>query len=365
MAAQDEGITKIKGIRGAAQDACAMRDALIQLGVQINLDEDSWTVHGVGHNGFSVPDETLNLENSGTAFRLLSFACLRSGEAIQITGDSTLNSRVNRDFWNSLGVEVQFASNEASLPLQIRGPFTKEELKIDGTKTSQYISAILLSMPAQNKSLNLNIEGGIVSRRHAELSFDIAAECGSENQFGNWQLEPWKCQTPSKVQIPFDASHISFWKLYEILHETSLRIPVVSPEDSIGAEILLELDLGIEQTVDLSQANDLITPLAALLALGGGGEIVGASHARYKETNRIEQTAEMLAAFSIEIECTRDGLSITGGQTPRTPLEPVKTYGDHRMQMTAAVLATKVGADIQGRELHQISFPGFLDNLQP
>ena len=57
MASQGEKTVKITGVEGAAQDACAMRDALIQLGVQIDVEENSWTVHGVGPEGFSTPLE--------------------------------------------------------------------------------------------------------------------------------------------------------------------------------------------------------------------------------------------------------------------------------------------------------------------
>ena len=365
MAAQSNTVTRISNVNGAAFDACAMRDALVQLGVRIDVEAHTWTVHGVGVDGFSVPTETLNLHNSGTAFRLLSFACLRLGEMIQVTGDSTLDSRIDRHFWESLGVAVEFPSKEQNLPLQIQGPFHQNQLSIDGTKTSQHLSAILLSMPARKEDLILTIEGDVVSLRHAQLSFDIAAQCGSVNQLGNWHLKPWKCESPSNVDIPFDASHISFWKLYEILHRTTLKIPFVSPNDSIGAELLQDIDLNNEQVIDLSQANDLITPLAAAMALGGGGSIIGASHARHKETNRIEQTAAMLASFSMNVECTMDGLLIQGGQYPKAPTSIVPTFGDHRMQMTAAILATKVGAEIEGAELHQVSFPDFLRFLQP
>ncbi len=365
MAAQSDGVTRITNVNGAAFDACSMRDALIQLGVRIDVETHTWTVHGVGVDGFSVPTVTLDLHNSGTAFRLLSFACLRNGEAISITGDSTLDSRIDRHFWESLGVQVEFPSEKQNLPLRIQGPFNQNQLTIDGSKTSQHISAILLSMPARKKALDLTIEGDIVSLRHAQLSFNIAAKCGSENQLGDWHLQPWKCEAPSNVDIPFDASHISFWKLYEILHSTSLQIPLVSTNDSIGAELLQDIDINKNQVIDLSRANDLITPLAAAMALGGGGTITGAGHARHKETNRIEQTAAMLASFSMNVECTMDGLSIQGGQLPKSPTSTVPTFGDHRMQMTAAVLATKVGAEIEGRELHQVSFPDFLRFLQP
>ncbi|MBJ84348.1 MAG: hypothetical protein CMB52_02375 [Euryarchaeota archaeon] len=365
MASQSEQAVTISGVSGAADDVLSMRDALIELGVDMDFNENSWTVHGVGANGFSTPANGLNLHNSGTAFRLLTFACLRMGEVVTVDGDSTLEPRIDRDFWSSLDVEVEFGSERQNLPLKIKGPFRKENLLIDGSKTSQHLSAILLSMPAMNSPLDLTIEGDIVSQRHALLSFQIAAECGSENEFGGHRLLPWKCQPPSQVEIPRDASHISFWKLYEILHDTTLDIPEVQVKDSIGAELLTELDIKVHQTVDLSLANDLITPLAAAMALGGGGRIFGAGHARFKESNRIEQTASMLAAFSIEVNCTPDGLEIEGGQTPESPNAVVQAYGDHRMQMTAAILATKVGAKIEGSELHRVSFPEFLNYLHP
>ncbi|MED6297973.1 MAG: hypothetical protein VX828_06705, partial [Candidatus Thermoplasmatota archaeon] len=135
MAAQSDAVTRIANVNGAAFDACAMRDALIQLGVRIDVEAHTWTVHGVGVDGFSVPTETLDLHNSGTAFRLLSFACLRTGEAISITGDSTLDSRIDRHFWESLGVAVEFHSEQQSLPLRIQGPFSQDQLSIDGSKT--------------------------------------------------------------------------------------------------------------------------------------------------------------------------------------------------------------------------------------
>ena len=124
-------------------------------------------------------------------------------------------------------------------------------------------------------------------------------------------------------------------------------------------------DLREFNTVDLRDANDLITPLAAAMAIGGGGQIIGASHARHKESNRIENTASMLSEFSIDVECTDDGLKILGGQHPNSPDGIVETMGDHRMQMAAVILATKVGAEIRGSRLHEVSFPEFLDYIQP
>lgn len=341
-----------------------MRDALIQLGVQIDIEDDIWTVYGVGANGFKRPSCVLNMHNSGTALRLLGVAIARVGESITIDGDSTLAARIDRDFWESLGLDVEFDS-ERTLPMKIKGPMNRNSLSLNCQKTSQHLSAIVLSMPSREDDIQLTIDGFIVSRRHAKLSFDLAKECGSLNRLDDGLLKPWKCQPPNQIEIPPDASHVAFWKLYEMIHGSTLAIPDVRSEDSIGAELLFDLDLNQYQTVDLSHANDLITPLAAAMAIGGGGTIVGASHAQYKESNRIECTAELLSRFSIDVERTEDGLNIVGGQQVTAPESIVPTFGDHRMQMTAVIMATKVGADIEGANLHEVSFPQFIDAIQP
>jgi 3-phosphoshikimate 1-carboxyvinyltransferase len=365
MAAQSESNVRLKGVRKASDDACAMRDALMQLGVQIDVEDDEWTVHGVGHLGFSNPNAPLNLHNSGTALRILSVAILQIGQPVWIDGDVTLNPRIDRQFWQSLDVDVEFASDHQNLPMKLTGPLSIDSLELNVGKTSQHLSALLLSMPARKDDIILTIEGGLVSQRHAKLSYDIASKCGSPNKIDDHRLRTWKCEPPTVVQIPLDASHVAFWKLYEIVHDCSLKMPNVSSDDSIGAEVLLDLDLREFNTVDLRDANDLITPLAAAMAIGGGGQIIGASHARHKESNRIENTASMLSEFSIDVECTDDGLKIPGGQHPNSPDGIVETMGDHRMQMAAVILATKVGAEIRGSRLHEVSFPEFLDYIQP
>ncbi|MEE2747718.1 MAG: hypothetical protein VX473_04545 [Candidatus Thermoplasmatota archaeon] len=365
LASQGDVCVEINRVNGAGHDALAMRDALIQMGVEINIKEDTWTVQGVGQNGFQQPKGGLNFHNSGTALRLLTIACSQIGEWISINGDSTLNTRINRGFWESLGIDLEFPSNGENLPMKIKGPIQRNTLALDCSKTSQYLSGILLSMPSRSEELLLSIDGDIVSRRHAELSFSIAAQCGSKNQIGNNRLMPWKCEPPASVEIPPDASHVAFWKLYEILHGVSVSLPRVDENDSIGAELLDGLDLQERQTIDLGTANDLITPLAAAMAIGNGGIITGVSHARFKESNRIEKTVEMLSLFSIDVESTEDGLKIIGNQFPSSPQDVVPTFGDHRMQMTAAVLATKVGAQIEGKSLHKVSFPQFIDCIQP
>ena len=60
IAAQTESQVRLTGVGSAGEDALAMARCLSQLGVEISLDEDSWTVNGVGKDGFTRPNTLLN-----------------------------------------------------------------------------------------------------------------------------------------------------------------------------------------------------------------------------------------------------------------------------------------------------------------
>ena len=81
--------------------------------------------------------------------------------------------------------------------MRVRGPIEEDSVTLNVSKTSQHLSALLLSMPASSNPLNLNIEGKLVSRRHAELSFTLANKCGSSNTIENPVLRPWRCEPPT------------------------------------------------------------------------------------------------------------------------------------------------------------------------
>ena len=357
---------RIEGVENVGDDVLAMRRAMEKLGVQIFDQKDVWIVVGVGTDGFQVPATTLHCENSATAMRLLTIAVSRLGEAVMIDGDASLRKRGVPAYFESLasiGIDVSHGIDEETLPILVKGPATPGTMQLDVSRTSQHLSALLLSMPSMKGPIVLEIGNELVSRRHAELSFSLANLCGSSNSITNHTLEPFECLPPSVVIIPKDASHVAFTRLLETLHGIEITLPEIDPADAIGAELLAGLDLAQNCHVNLIDANDLITPLAAAMAISGGGQITGAGHARHKESNRISKTVELLQSFGLIVQESEDGLHIKGGQAPHSPSGIVSTHGDHRLQMTAIILATKVGASIEGSNLHKVSDPTFVNRL--
>ncbi|MCH2349752.1 MAG: hypothetical protein MK233_07495 [Candidatus Poseidoniales archaeon] len=364
LAAQGEKQVTLRFNGTPGEDIESMARCLCQLGVRIERGEGAWVVHGVGAHGWARPASVLNCANSGTALRLLTVAAARLDCPVMLDGDATLRARHSQalvDLVRALGVEVSHGFGEEVLPYLLRGPPSAADVTVDVSDSSQPLSALLLSMPAMEGPLDVKLGGEAVSRRHARLSFDLAAQTGSSNTltWGNGLLlEPWEVECPEEVSIPGDRSLEAFADLYSALHGVELEVTNRPDDaDALGAEVL------DDDSLDLRDANDLLPPLAALLAIGDGGTITGAAHARHKESNRIERTVELLAAFGIEAGATEDGIKVDGNQSPEAPEEMVRTHADHRLWMTAACLATKVGGELDHPGIHAVSDPDFMSRI--
>jgi 3-phosphoshikimate 1-carboxyvinyltransferase len=358
MAALNEKKTMLRfeGIPG--EDAESMRRCLIQMGAEIEPSSDGWQVRG---GVFRRPISVLHCGNSATALRLLAIQVASLAEPVMLDGDANLRARDHSpivQLLRDLGVEVSQGSGPELLPLLIKGPISNSSVKVDVSMSSQPLSALILASHSLNQETQVETTGKQVSQAHGELSKQVGQQCGMP-EFSN-TLNKWNVNPPSEVKIPADSSLLAFIHLFNHLHASDIPIEL-NTKDLLYPEVL---DSQIQGKINLSTANDLITPIAALMCLKTGGEITGVAHARYKESNRIEKTVEMLKSFGLEAEATADGLRMEGGQEVAVPTEIVACFGDHRMFMTAAVLATKVGAELDSPGCYRVSWPEFSKLVQ-
>ena len=410
LSAQSAQPVELLNVRHAGEDARAMRRCLQQLGISIedyNIDGQrltqvnpvhfehhpdavKWVVHGAGSSGFKRPATVLNAGNSGTTLRLLGTHAAMIGGPVMLDGDGSLRKRSSAELWGTLeqgGATVSVGMGEERLPALIEGPMDAARLgngiSLDISRSSQPMSSWILAAPGLPCEVNLRLEGEAVSSRHAQLSLRLLRMFGGQASKGSGELtlKPSSLDKVEQYSIPGDASMAAF----SLLACTALGRNVEltgwpKAEDAIGHEVLHEKAkaLGIEWVsstltnidaegpidLDLRDANDLLPPLAAVLALNQGGVLKGAAHAAYKESNRLNRTAEILHQFGMKAEVTEDGLLIEGGQNPSTPNRPVETHDDHRLFMTAVLLASKCGGDIVGQTLHLVADEPFLDRLK-
>ncbi len=334
LASMDSNPTEIK-MHEIGKDVQAMIDCLSDLGL---IYQDK--IMRGGELKFNT--DTLDCKNSGTALRFLIGQVATCDGEITFDGDSSLRVRTSLPLLESLKINYSRLGDDF-LPMKVKGPVISEKITIDTSISSQYLSSILLMTPRTN-GFELVTTGKSVSQKHSDLTWDLCKLTGAK-EIGL----PWVVNCPD-VKIPPDPSMTAFCKLAGLDIENPPK-----DEDLIGHDL---------NNLNLKDSNDLITPLAAILALTDGGTISGAKHATFKESNRITCTRKMLEQFSINCKETEDGLHIPGGQTPITPKQIVKTYRDHRIQMTAVILASICGATIEGKNLHEIAWPSFIQQLQ-
>ena len=407
LAAQSNDATVLNNMANAGQDVVSMRRCLGQMGVvfedldatgevlpraQNNDDQPhgaavAWRVYGVGPHGLRPPTSVLHAGNSGTALRILMALVAQFSVPVMLDGDASLRSRSYTTMLRSLqrlGVTVSFGVEHERLPVVLQGPVSSPgALQLDATASSQPTTAWCLAAPGLPGPIHLQLEGEAVSRRHAELTRTLCKATGSSD-FEDGRLVSWEPRfSQGSFDVPPDCSMLAFAFLATKVHGCDVHIAELPlAGDSLGHEVLFTYAaaLGVKVdgsvlspdegsapvTMDLRDANDLITPLAAMMALGRGGTVSGAAHAANKETNRLSGTQRFLAQFGIDCTPSTEGLVVPGGQSLRTPVDVVETFGDHRMQLTALVLASALEATtlVNGPRLHRVADPAAVERLK-
>ena len=393
LAAINQGTTKLRfdGIIG--QDIDSMIESLRSLGVNISFSKDNnskfVTVSGVGSDGFKIHDTRINCGNSGTALRIIMGLIASMDQPVMIIGDESLSSRDNDSIIKSLcdsNVSVERIS-ENNLPIVIHGPWfdgNSEDrvIAIDSSKSSQPLTSWMIASALFPCNVKLEVVGETVSNRHYQLTKDLCNEFGANinSLEDGFLINKWNVNFPENYFVPGDASMASFAILLTKIHNCQVNLENW-PEfnDALGNEMLQKrtASLGISwenniitnrnsgkySSYDLTNCNDLITPLTVILALSNGGEISGISHTVFKESNRIEKTIELMDCFGLKATLSEQKILVEGGQKPKSPESSVNCHNDHRIFMSAAILMTKFGGDLIGKGLHSIADSEFLTRL--
>ena len=362
LGSQSYGETNIsfEGVPG--EDSFSMANCLATMGSKIDFREGNWLIEGPG-DGLYVPDNVLNCGNSGTTASVISAmsACLK-GDAV-IDGDSSLRRRTSVglcDTLSQLGCEI--SSN--SVPRTVSGRISSKDATIDLSGTSQGLTAMALASPNLPHEISLKIKGVSVSEGYWGLTKKICSMSGKNIGVdrGEIQLGPWEVCTPSFIEVCAEESLIPMATLFSRIHGVTVRKNKV--DEIVGLKKAIDMLIGGSEILDLTHASDIITPSAAIMAIGKGGRITGCAHARGKESDRISKTVEMLGAFGIKSMESSDGIIVPGGQEPSRPFDPVLTYSDHRMAMTAMIIASKTGGCVEGDDCVSATDPEFTKRIQ-
>jgi 3-phosphoshikimate 1-carboxyvinyltransferase len=208
---------------------------------------------------------TVDVHHAGTAMRFLTayFAVQPNCEVV-LTGSSRMKERpihVLVGALNSLGGAISYEEKVGFPPIRIKGKeLSRNEILIQASTSSQFISALLLIAPKLKKGLKLQLEGEITSLPYVQMTLALLNEIGVETSFTentitvNFKEEipnsKFQIAQPTIVNVESDWSSASYFYSMVALSAIGTQITLSSyKKNSLqGDAILSEIykDFGVE-----------------------------------------------------------------------------------------------------------------------
>ncbi len=367
-----------------SSDTLATKDACEALGARITEVGGDWVVEGVG-GVIDFEEDVIDVGNSGTTLRFITPLAALSDKWIEITGDSSIKGRPMKPLLDSLGGWADIESQEGFPPMRLRRKrgVPKEDVKVRGDISSQYISALLLAAPLVG--LGVNISGDLKSRPYVDLTLEVMEKAGVrvEEREGGFYVGrqcyrgldyrvPGDYSSAANILAPcsFIESDVKLENLYvdrqgdrrilEILEDMGVHLR--SGEDYVRVRNAESLD-AVE--FDASDTPDIVLPLVAVACFAKGKSVFkNIGHLRFKESNRLEACNEF-RRLGAKIRVLKDGIEVEGPMKSK----PAKMRGfkDHRVVMALACAALNTGGGvsrIDSASMLNVSFPNYLGMMQ-
>ena len=345
----------------------------------INLLSDDGTTKDVGP--------------AGTTMRFLTAFYANTPGKWVLTGSERMRNRpiaILVDALESLGAKIKYLEKEGCPPMEIEGGNLKGgKISIDGSVSSQYLSALLLIAPTLPGGLEMELTGKIASIPYLKMTLALIAEFGAKYSFEKniIKIEEGKYEA-KEFTVEADWSAASYW--YQIaaladeanitlkgLKEVSLQgdAAIVDMYENFGVKSLFEGNqVTLKKTnsttaecfdYDFSDFPDVAQTLAATITgLNIKGHFKGLESLRIKETDRISAIKKELEKFGASIDILPDDeLKINNGILNSFD-GIIETYDDHRVAMSIAPLCLTVNSiEIEEPGVVAKSYPNFWKDL--
>jgi 3-phosphoshikimate 1-carboxyvinyltransferase len=374
LSALAKGTSTLKGLLDA-DDTQVMRAALKTLGVNIEETKEDCIVHGCSGK-LPKNQADLFMGNAGTAIRPLTAALAILGGDYRLHGVPRMHERPIGDLVDGLrmvGAQVAYEQQEGYPPLRItQGQIrTNELIKVRGDVSSQFLTALLMSLPLVAKSeICIEVIGELISKPYIDITLKLMKRFGVDVRNDNWQKfyipandgQPYS--SPGTLYVEGDASSASYFLAAGAIAEGPMRVTGVGRNSIQGdvafADALNQMGANVMAGDDWIEVRGVDTPsgklqgielnclaipdaamtlaVAALFA-EGPTKLTGIASWKVKETDRIAAMAKELRKVGAIVDAGDDYIQITPPKKWQSPAQGIDTYDDHRMAMCFSLAA--------------------------
>lgn len=203
-----------------SDDVRHMLNALSALGINYTLSADRTRCDITGNGGALRAPGALELflGNAGTAMRPLAAALCLGQNEIVLTGEPRMKERPIGHLVDSLrqgGANIDYLEQENYPPLRLRGGFTGGDIEVDGSVSSQFLTALLMTAPLAPKDTIIRVKGELVSKPYIDITLNLMKTFGVEIANHHYQQFVVKggqqYHSPGRYLVEGDASSASYF----------------------------------------------------------------------------------------------------------------------------------------------------------
>ena len=362
--------------------------------INIHNLSDSDDTHHL-QDALSSQDVEINVGHAGTAMRFLTaFFAIQQKRTTILSGSERMHQRpikVLVEALRALGAEIYYLENEGFPPLKIIGKqLAKEQVKINGNISSQYISALLLIAASLPNGLRIELIGEITSIPYINMTLSLLNQIGITTSFKDQiiQVYPFEEAKKHTLEVESDWSSASYFYSIAALSSigSEIRLSSYKKESLQGDAILANIykSFGVETvyetnsiilrktkepnkehlSIDLNKAPDIAQTIAVTCyGLGVSCELLGLHTLKIKETDRLEALHSELTKLGANISVTSNSLYLKSRSEIVADVS-IETYNDHRMAMAFAPLGMKIPLEILDADVVTKSYRNFWKDLQ-
>lgn len=320
---------------------------------------------------------TLNCKESGTTLRVIIPICAALGLNVTFVGEGRLPYRPLDEYLSLLPKHgVKCEKGENFLPLTISGKLQGEVFEISPKISSQYVTGLLLALSLLKNDTELKLSSALVGSQYVDITLDVMrkfsvnAEKTDNSYFikGSDSLSP----SNSELTVEGDWSQAAFFLCAGAINGdvtvTGLDInssqgdkAIVDILRTFGADITVnENSVKVKKSalkgadINATDTPDLV-PVVALTSVfcTGDTNIYGVSRLKFKESDRLLSTKDMIESLGGECSYTDDCITIKG----QGYLDggEVNAYNDHRIVMASSVGALVCENETVINEAHAVN----------
>lgn len=269
--------------------------------------------------------------------------------------------------------------------MRLQGGFTGGNVDVDGSVSSQFLTALLMTAPLAPEDTVIRIKGDLVSKPYIDITLNLMKTFGVEIENQHYQQFVVKggqsYQSPGTYLVEGDASSASYF-LAAAIRGGTVKVTGIGRNSMQGdirfADVLEKMGATIcwgddyisctrgelnAIDMDMNHIPDAAMTIAtAALFAKGTTTLRNIYNWRVKETDRLFAMATELRKVGAEVEEGHDFIRITPPE--KLKFAEIATYNDHRMAMCFSLVAlSDTPVTILDPKCTAKTFPDYFEQL--